>query len=303
MKISDAQTRISFLSGVGTVDYTNANRLVNMNRQKHKIAMMILRASDEIKFDDPNYTDVPIQLINLVASTQNYSLASYGLLEIDRVEITYDGTNWYKAEAYSKDQDIITSDATSVNSNFSTTAPFYEVKYNNIYLYPIPSSNVSSGLKIFYKREIKEIPSLDDYTTGTVTTAASTAVVGSGTTWTSSMVGRYFESTTGQAGTRYKIASVTDATHLVLETAYTGTAAAGQSYKITSDDIEFGFDEPFDDMVCVGTALDWAIVKRKNLAPDLASLYKDYANELAIHYGGKNKDRKIQLMPAYIDYK
>ena len=303
MRIDTFQTRVNFLTGVGTTVYANADRLISLNRQKHKIANLIFESSDEIIYDDPNYTDTPVETINLVAGTQNYSaLFSEQVLAYNRVEVSYDGTNWYKAEPYSKFQDTITSDTTSVGNNFSKTSPYYEIAYNNIYLYPIPDANVTGGLKVFPTRVIKELPSLDDYTTGTVTTAASTAVVGSGTAWTANMAGRYFYDLTGQATTAYKIASVTDATHLVLATAYTGTAAGSHSYKITSDDILIGFDEPFDDMVAVGVAMDWAMVKSKEVFKALAPLYSDYAALLKQHYGNRQKDRKLSLTPAHKNY-
>ncbi|HEY3400430.1 MAG TPA: cytochrome c3 family protein [Geothrix sp.] len=52
-------------------------------------------------------------------------------------------------------------------------------------------------------------------------TNASTAVIGYGTTWDSTLVGRSIQAS-GQAGTNV-IASVTDATHLTLTATYTGT--------------------------------------------------------------------------------
>lgn len=69
------------------------------------------------------------------------------------------------------------------------------------------------------------------YTTGTITVVkGSTAVVGSGTTFTSAMVGRQLK-VSGVTGW-YNIASVTDATNLDLEIGYGGNNAAGASYFI-----------------------------------------------------------------------
>lgn len=72
-----------------------------------------------------------------------------------------------------------------------------------------------------------------DYSTGTITTTTNggTAVVGSGTTWTSAMAGQWIRITDGSAtnlgdGYWYKIASVTDGTHLMLVKPYEGTSIA-----------------------------------------------------------------------------
>ena len=72
-----------------------------------------------------------------------------------------------------------------------------------------------------------------NYTDGTVTVTATTgAVVGSGTNWDSSMVGRGFKAT-GHT-TWYRVKAVADATHLTIEddfdditSAYTGGAISG----------------------------------------------------------------------------
>ena len=71
-----------------------------------------------------------------------------------------------------------------------------------------------------------------NYITGTVTvTNGSTAVVGSGTTFTAGMVGKAFRI----AGDTkfYLVATYTDATHITINT-YTGTTGSGKSYVINT---------------------------------------------------------------------
>ena len=79
-----------------------------------------------------------------------------------------------------------------------------------------------------------------DYTTGTIVSIANgaMAVVGSGTSWTERMAGRWIRITysdtanTGD-GLWYEISSVTDATHLTLVRAYGGTSIAAGSATYT----------------------------------------------------------------------
>jgi hypothetical protein len=67
------------------------------------------------------------------------------------------------------------------------------------------------------------------YLTGTVTISnGATTVVGSGTTWTSAMVGRSIY----LGGVWYEIATRTDNTHIELADAYAGTNLSGESYAI-----------------------------------------------------------------------
>jgi len=71
----------------------------------------------------------------------------------------------------------------------------------------------------------------DDYTTGSVTVTNNDATVtGSGTTFTASMVGRWFK--TDNDPTFYRVASFTSTTSIELETVWEGSTAAGASYTI-----------------------------------------------------------------------
>lgn len=82
-----------------------------------------------------------------------------------------------------------------------------------------------SGLK---KEGEFQIPAA--YTTGTASvTQNSASVTGSGTTWTSAMVGRQFLI---DGAPFYTIASVESATALTLDRVYGGVTAAGQAYTI-----------------------------------------------------------------------
>lgn len=104
---------------------------------------------------------------------------------------------------------------------------------------PTPASN---GNTITYRsRENVVDLNATDYTTGTITSIANagTAVVGSGTTWTTPMAGRYIRFTATSAanggdGLWYEISSVGSSTTLTLSTPYQGTsiAAATAAYTI-----------------------------------------------------------------------
>lgn len=83
------------------------------------------------------------------------------------------------------------------------------------------------------------------YTTGTVSaTDGSASVTGSGTTWTSSMVGRQVM-LASQGVPWYDITAVPDATTLTLDRPYSGPALSGEEYEISQVYVEapsdFGF--------------------------------------------------------------
>jgi len=102
-----------------------------------------------------------IATTSLVANQQEYRFPT-SILKIKRVEITYDGTNWYKAEPMDLAERGSVSDSTTVNNDFDTTEPFYDTTDNSLFLYPIPTAASSSGLKIWYEEEITELSATTD---------------------------------------------------------------------------------------------------------------------------------------------
>ena len=75
-----------------------------------------------------------------------------------------------------------------------------------------------------------------DYSSGTVTvTSGSNVITGSGTTWTSGMVGRWFtvtDTSVNGHGYWYRVASVASTTSLAVNTAYYGDTNSGETYRI-----------------------------------------------------------------------
>lgn len=110
-------------------------------------------------------------------------------------------------------------------------------------LWPTPSS---TGNTIYVTQKCRVIDlSSADYTTGTITTSATaagvTTLTGSGTTWSTSMVGRWIRITSSDLaatlagdGLWYEIAGVASTTSMTLVRTYGGTtlAAASATYTI-----------------------------------------------------------------------
>jgi len=122
----------------------------NVNEAYADIIREILLSQDSFDWDDSNHTDFPIGTFPLVASQRDYNFpTSLNLLTLKRVDVTYDGSTYYRATPVdsSEIQDGIGND-TSVDALFSKTAPRYDPKSNGFWLYPMASaSEVSSGAK------------------------------------------------------------------------------------------------------------------------------------------------------------
>lgn len=103
-----------------------------------------------------------------------------------------------------------------------------------------PRQSTASNLITINSKQLARDLTITDYTTGTISavTNGSTAITGSGTTFTQSMVGRWIritESDTANKGDGYwyRIISYTSATAINLEKPYQGTSISGGSAAYT----------------------------------------------------------------------
>lgn len=113
-------------------------------------------------------------------------------------------------------------------------ATYYFVLGNDLVgIFPIPSGDIAGGIRFYY--EVQDVDlTQDDYTTGTVTvTQTGTTITGSGTSWTTSMIGRSIQIQDGSDGEFYEIMTVPTATSLTIKTPYLGPSESGvASYRI-----------------------------------------------------------------------
>ncbi len=169
MQFSDTSTKngliqdCEFLTGLGDATITGDSALFaiftrSINQWYQKVVTMILDSQDSWDFDDINFTDYGVATANLVASQRDYTLpASLNLLKIKRVDVTYDGTNWYKAEPFDiNETGLGVGNDTAFDANFDSSKPFYDMKANAIWLYPRPSSSVTNGMRVEFMRSIDE---------------------------------------------------------------------------------------------------------------------------------------------------
>lgn len=135
----------------------------------YKVLTMILASQDSWDFDDATITSTaPIATRALVASQRDYSFstalwslvgreggsaganAAITPFKIKRVDVTYDGSTWYKAELIDTGQ-IGTGlgNDTNTDSQFTTTKPYYDVANGGISIYPeANASQITAGAKI-----------------------------------------------------------------------------------------------------------------------------------------------------------
>ena len=162
MNISQIDSRVTFLTGLGTDIYLPAERLLSINKYYDQLHSIILDSQDEWDFDDSNLTDLPIASTDLVANTGAYALPST-IYKLNKLEINY-GSGFIKVNPLDLNETGLSE--SEVLSRATVENPFYRVFGQMIKLYPAPTSDVSSGLQLYYDREVAEFTSAE-VTTGT----------------------------------------------------------------------------------------------------------------------------------------
>lgn len=209
-------------SSSGTL--TLADSLMNLSEKK-------IISSKDWPFLWKQYTKLTVasaQGINLPAYTQKPQsiYVTVGSYRYSPKEVT-NRLEWDRLN-----QVVVTSDIPT----------HYFVYDSQILLYPTPAS--SDNVVTFNARRVARDLNIADYTTGTITTVATsgvtTTVTGSGTTWHTGMIGRFIRITDGNAANTvsgdhiwYEIATVPSTTTLTLTRTYGGTAMAVASATYT----------------------------------------------------------------------
>jgi len=142
-----------FLTNSNTTTYSDADLDAAINSYYDLFCTEILDAMDDWDFG------AEIATTDLVANQQEYSFPS-DILKIKRMEITYDGTNWYEVTSLDVNERSSTADSTSVAADFDQSEPFYDLMDDSLMLYPIPTAAVSDGLKIWYSKLPTELSSV-----------------------------------------------------------------------------------------------------------------------------------------------
>lgn len=160
--VQDCEDLLNFpATGISANTNLLAQFTRNMNAWYNRVVTMILESQDSWDFDDSNNTDYPIGTIPLTIARDVTIPISSKILKIKRMDVTYDGSTWYKAELLDTGQ-IGTGlgNDTNTDGNFSKTKPFYDlVGSNGVFIYPLASAaDVTAGAKMrveFY-RDITE---------------------------------------------------------------------------------------------------------------------------------------------------
>lgn len=155
-----------FDDGVVSGDSTLLKQVTSdVNEIVHELTTEIMLLQDSFDWDDPNKTDYPIATTPLVASQRDYQFDSISFLKLKRIDISYDGTTYYRATAFdsSSYMEGLGSDSLT-DAEFTKTEPYYDPKAFGFWLYPrADATDVANGgvIRIEYSRGHTEYQSSD----------------------------------------------------------------------------------------------------------------------------------------------
>lgn len=139
-----------FITNTNTTTYSNADLDASLNMYNQLFVTEILDSMDGWDFQGETAT------ADLVAGQQEYVFPS-DLLRIKRIEVSYDGSKWARAEQFDINQRRAATDANSITRDFSSYQPYADMYDNSVFLYPIPDTNVAGGIKIWYEKEVDQL--------------------------------------------------------------------------------------------------------------------------------------------------
>ena len=138
---------------------------IRINNAYEEIIGDLIAIDKRWKFDDSNYTDLPLGTSDLVDGQADYAF-NVSLLGIERIEVKDNNGNWTKLKSIDeKDIPEALDEFESVNGLPNS----YSVRGNSIFLYPTPATasiTATAGLKTYFRRTASVFTSAE-VTTGT----------------------------------------------------------------------------------------------------------------------------------------
>lgn len=229
-----------------------------------------------------------IHTTTTVASQQSYFIPTK-IYKLNDVTVTV-GSYTYRPREITNRKDW---DSVNMTTYTSDIPNWYYVYDDKVYFYPTPASN-GNTITFNGMRRFKNMTAAD-YTTGTVTTLAAngTAVTGSGTTWTSAMIGRYIK--IDSDGFWYEITAVGSTTTLTIKKAYQGTAIAAGSETYTIGEMPVT-PEAYQDALAWRPLWIYFTQQKDDRAPVYKAMFDEIEAQMKEDYGSKTTDVGLDVM-------
>lgn len=229
--------------------------------------------------------------ISTVASQQSYDLPG----DYDKtISVTLTvGTVQYRPKEVTSQHDWEFVNATTgITSN---VPEFFYVLAGKMYFWPTPASAISNGITVTYKKLQRDL-NVADYTTGSIVsiTNGAKAIVGTGTTWTAQMIGRYLRITLSDTantgdGFWYEIAAVPTSTTITLSRPYIGSSIAAGTAPYAIGQVAL-VPEKYQRVPIYYAAAQYWIKEGDPRGQKYLDIYERELAQMKIEYGNKTTD-------------
>lgn len=156
--LSDIFTSARFRTGTSTSDFadTNAGLMSLTNKYFRRIVTELVDLNEDC------YATISTASlssgINAYTIDQDSTTFGGGTKKLLRLEMTHDGSNWHVATPIDMEQiGVGTALTADINNEFSPEEPFYSVFGNTLRIFPVPTTDVSGGLRLFQVQRQREI--------------------------------------------------------------------------------------------------------------------------------------------------
>lgn len=169
---------------------------------------------------------------------------------------------------------------------------YYHITGDSLEIYPVPSSTaVTATGKFYYTRRVADMVA-DDYVTGTaVATNGSANIVGTGTTWTTAMAGRFFKINSDARW--YELLTFGSTTTFALKKLFAGLTVTTTAYTIGEMSI---IPEDYHNLLWyLPVATYWQLKKEPQQAAYWQALYD---KEKVTFFNAYSKRSRTQILRA-----
>jgi len=258
----------------GTADGTTANKIIDSTASF---------GSDLVGEYIANNTDNTFSKITAVDSSTQLAIEEDIFVSGEDYSIG-DGQHYLSSPVTSEEKwNWLKSSQTDTTSNVLTN---HYIRNSTFQIFPRPS--VSNYILVMTYTKVVGDMSKDDYSDGTIELIKGlNLAVGTTTTFTAGMVGRYIK--TGSDGIWYRVKSFTSSTVLVLEKPFQEESAFSASYTI--GEIPLVAEHLQDSLTYKAIAFLYRKREELSMAREYDGLWKEARRE--IKYFGASKDEKI----------
>lgn len=138
---------------------------IRINSAYEEIIGDLIAIDKRWKFDDTNYSDLPLGTADLVDNQRDYAFST-ALLGIERIEIQDINGNWNKLISIEERK---IREALEEYESINGIPTQYSVRGNSLFLYPTPAAasvTTTAGMKVYFRRTA-DVFTEDDVSTGT----------------------------------------------------------------------------------------------------------------------------------------